>query len=149
MSNPILLDATPLSLLCHGDQRKPIVVEINAWLRRQLRDGTRVIVPEIADYEVRRELVRAAKHRSIGRLDRLTEALEYLPIDTEVMRRAADLWAQARNEGAPLAPPEALDADVILAALAERVDGIVATDNIGHLGRFVIARSWRHIEPAE
>jgi len=61
------------------------------------------------------------------------------------MRRAAELWAQARNRGTPTAPPEALDADVILAAQAERAGAIVATENVGHLARYVTARHWRDI----
>jgi hypothetical protein len=61
------------------------------------------------------------------------------------MRRAAEFWAQARNLGIPTAPPEALDADVILAAQAARVGAIVATENVGHLARFVTALHWRAI----
>jgi hypothetical protein len=47
--------------------------------------------------------------------------------------------------GTPTAPPEALDGDVILAAQAERAGAIVATENVAHLARFVIARHWRDI----
>ena len=102
-------------------------------------------VPEIADYEVRRELIRAGKRKSIRKLDALIGQTAYLPLDTATIRRAAELWAQARNLGTPTAPPEALDADVILAAQAEKVGGIVATDNVGHLARFVTAKHWRDI----
>jgi hypothetical protein len=52
--------------------------------------GRRVIIPEITDYEVRRELVRANKQRGIARLDSLAGLLEYLPLNTTAMRRAAD-----------------------------------------------------------
>jgi predicted nucleic acid-binding protein len=104
-----------------------------------------VYVPEIADYEVRRELLRAGKTASIRRLDTLITDLDYLPLDTQTMRRAAELWAQARNLGTPTAPPEALDGDVILAAQAERAGGIVATENVRHLARFVTAKHWRDI----
>jgi predicted nucleic acid-binding protein len=71
--------------------------------------------------------------------------LDYLPLDTSMMRRAAELWARARNMGLPTAPPEALDGDVILAAQAERVAAVVATTNVGHLARFVSADHWRNI----
>ena len=58
--------------------------------------------------------------------------------------------AQARNEGYATADDSALDCDVILAAQALLVaeDGfevIVATRNVGHLGRFVDAREWETI----
>jgi predicted nucleic acid-binding protein len=89
--------------------------------------------------------MRAGQHASVRRLDSLGEDLEYLPLDTSVMRRAAVLWAHARNTGVPTAPPEALDADVILAAQAEAAGAIVATENVGHIARFVTARHWREI----
>ena len=66
------------------------------------------------------------------------------------MRHAAHLWALARNEGRPTASMDALDADVILAAqtLSLRSDDeapLVETTNVGHLARFVDARTWREI----
>jgi predicted nucleic acid-binding protein len=72
--------------------------------------------------------------------------LTYLPLDTATMRRAAEMWAIARTQGTPTADPREIDADVILAAQAEVVNAVVATENVGHLARFVIARHWRDIE---
>lgn len=141
----IVLDASPLSLLCHSNQQLPVVTEINLWLYGRLADGDEMIVTEIADYEVRRELLRAGKGNSVRRLDALIPTLTYLPLTTEMMRRAVELWALARNQGLPTAPPDALDGDVILAAQAERVGALVATENVGHLSRFVPARHWRDI----
>ena len=46
-------------------------------------------MPEIADYEVRRELLRANKVSGLTRLDALARLLEYLPISTAAMRQAA------------------------------------------------------------
>jgi len=121
------------------------VAEINLWLEARLLAGAVVYVPEITDYEVRCELIRAGKRKSVRKLDALIRQAAYLPLDTATMRRAAELWAQARNRGTPTAPPEALDADVILAAQAEKAGAIVATENVGHLARFVTARHWRDI----
>jgi predicted nucleic acid-binding protein len=114
--------------------------------------GVRVFVPEIADYEVRRELIRAGATTGLLRLDKIKAAFDYAPITTDVMLKAAELWAQARNRGLPTAPPEALDCDVILAAsallLAAPGDVItVATDNVGHLAQFVDAQPWEKIVP--
>lgn len=87
-------------------------------------------------------------------MDELAAMIGYLPITTSVMRRAARLWAQARNEGRPTASPESLDADVILAAQAlvlEEESGspvVVATTNPDHLSRYVAAEDWRDISPA-
>jgi predicted nucleic acid-binding protein len=114
--------------------------------------GVAVRVPEIADYEVRRELLRAGKPKGLGRLDDLKQALGYLPLTTETMLLAAQFWADARNQGQPTAPDLALDADVILAAQAAVLergeDGanvVVATTNVGHLSRFVSAKRWEQI----
>jgi predicted nucleic acid-binding protein len=144
--DPIVLDASPLSLLCHPDLRIPVVDEINRWLEAHDLAGRVVYLPEIADYEVRRELIRAGKQRSLRKLDALIGQTIYLPLDTPTVRRAAELWAQARNQGVPTAPAEALDADVLLAAQAVQVRAVVATENVGHLARFVTARHWRDIK---
>lgn len=68
------------------------------------------------------------------------------------MLRAAELWADVRRRGLPTAAPEALDGDVILAARTQMAGGpddavIVATVNVGHLGRLVDARIWDQIAP--
>jgi hypothetical protein len=65
------------------------------------------------------------------------------------MRRAAELWAQARNAGQPSAADPALDGDVILAAqtLGFNAPVVVATGNPGHLTRFVTALPWASITP--
>jgi predicted nucleic acid-binding protein len=104
-----------------------------------------IIIPEIAGYEVRRELLRAGKRKGLERLDHLKRELTYLPLDSATMLRAAEFWANARNQGQPTADPKELDCDVILAAQAERATAIVATENVGHLSLFVDARHWRTI----
>lgn len=148
MSRFVLLDCGPLSAVAHPRASK----EIRAWCVRLDAAGVDIAVPEIADYEVRRELIRARKDQSIERLDLLLEESSYLPISTPVMRRAAQLWATARQAGRPTAPDLALDADVILAAFGQllREDGhdvVVATTNVDHIGRYIAARRWQDIDP--
>jgi len=116
-----------------------------------LSAGVSVLVPEIADYEVRRELLRAGRQRGVRRLDRLKEDIGYLPVTTRTMLTAAELWADARKKGRPTAPDPALDADVILAAQAKEVESegrsvIVATTNPRHISRFVDAAAWQEIQ---
>jgi predicted nucleic acid-binding protein len=89
-----------------------------------------VLVPEIADYEVRRELLRANKVRGLARHDALAARLEYLPLTTAAMRQAAVFGAQACQQGRPTADDKALDGDVILAAQAMTLgatDVVIAT----------------------
>ena len=52
MSKIVLLDSGPLGMISHP-RNYP---EIKIWLANLLRSGTNVKIPEIADYEVRREL---------------------------------------------------------------------------------------------
>ncbi len=88
--------------------------------------------------------------KAIGRLDALGQAMEYLPLTTAAMRRAAELWSQARQQGQPTASDNTIDADRILAAQALTLgtpDVVVATTNIGHLARFVAAELWQNILP--
>jgi hypothetical protein len=59
-------------------------------------------------------------------------------------------WADARQRGIPTASPDALDADVSLAAcaVAIRQPGdqiVVATQNVGHLARYCNAWQWTTI----
>jgi predicted nucleic acid-binding protein len=147
VSRIVLLDAGPLGLLSNP-ARSTEVLTCNQWLVTLIAGGARVIIPEIADYEVRRELQRANKVAGIARLDSLAQRLEYLPLTTAAMRQAAQFWAQARQQGRPTAPDNALDGDVILAAQAVTLGAtgtIVATTNPGHLGRFTQADLWKNI----
>ena len=120
------------------------------WLASLLSAGRRIIVPEITDYELRRELLRIGRRAAIRRLDALAQATEYLPLTTAAMRRAAELWAQARQQGRPTAADNTIDADMILAAQALTLNApaaVIATTNVGHLAHFVAAELWRNITP--
>lgn len=77
------------------------------------------MVPEIVDYELRRELLRARKTASVRRLDALERAIEYLPITTAAMRRGAEIWAHARQHGQPTAADNTIDVDMILVGQAD------------------------------
>ena len=101
--------------------------------------------PEIADYELRRNLILEGLMDSVRRLDQLKAVLTYLPLSTSAMVRAATFWAQARRQGNPTADPKELDVDVILAAQAYEAGGIIVTENVAHLSRFVEARDWRDV----
>jgi len=56
-----------------------------------------VVIPEIADYEVRRELLRAERTKGLARLDGLKGVLAFVPITTPAMLLAAEFWAAARK----------------------------------------------------
>ncbi|MGB7158693.1 MAG: hypothetical protein WBD40_11540 [Tepidisphaeraceae bacterium] len=74
----------------------------------------------------------------------------YVPITTDAMNLAADLWADARRRGTPTAARDAIDIDVILAAQAlslglRPINFVVATTNMTHLAQFVPAELWSNI----
>lgn len=143
----VLLDAGPIGLVTNP-KLSPESTLCTRWLQALIISDIRVIIPEIADYEVRRELLRANKVRGIARLDELANSIEYLPITTAAMRQAAMFWAQARQQGQPTAGDKTIDSDMILAAQAttlDVVDVVIATTNVGHLSRFAIADLWRNI----
>ena len=135
----VLWDAGPLGLLSNPKLSREGVA-CTRWLHSLLMARIRVIVPEIADYEIRRELLRANKLQGLTQLDAISGMLEYLPINTLAMRRAAELWAQARQHGQPTANDKTIDADMILSGQAltlEVTDFVIATTNVGHLSRWV------------
>ena len=149
MSLVVVLDSGPLGLIT-SPTASPTNVACNEWVEAQLGNGNRVVVPEIGDYEVRRELIRVERRRGLRKLDGLKLVLEYAPLTTETMLLAAQFWADVRRRGQPTADPHALDGDVILAAQATRLASagdavVVATMNPAHLARFVDARAWEDI----
>ena len=86
MARIIVLDAGPLGLASKA-RGKPDADRCRVWILALGVAAARVVVPEIADYEVRRELILARKTTGLARLDRLEAGLTYDPITTAAMRR--------------------------------------------------------------
>jgi predicted nucleic acid-binding protein len=132
----ILLDTHPLSKVTHPK----IDPKVQQWLKSLQNSKIVIRIPEIADYELRRELIREGKKKSLERLDTLSQMF-LIPITPETMRKAAELWAWVRNQGKPIAGNDSLDGDVILAAqaiiqLKSFDEVIVVTTNLKHISRF-------------
>jgi predicted nucleic acid-binding protein len=149
MSRFVLLDSGPLGLVT-GPRKLADANACRTWLETVLAVGIEVRVPDIADYEVRRELLRARRFRGIQHMDELRARIGYLAITSETLFLAAEFWAQLRQQGKPTADNAALDGDVILAAQAALLHGmghsvVVATTNVGHLARLVPAKHWQNI----
>lgn len=149
MTRIVLLDSGPLGMVTNPkasfENR-----ECTQWMLALVAKGIQVMVPEIADYEVRRELLRAKKTQGMARLDALKNTAGYIPLTTQTMLQAAEFWAQARHIGKPTASDAALDGDVILAAQSAVLtnngyDVVIATVNVHHLALFAKADLWRNI----
>ena len=150
MPKLILLDTGVLGMVVHPNAR--VNFDPIRWLESHLQSGNSVIVPEIADYELRRSLIRLNAQSSIQELDNLGAAIGYLALDTGSFLLAAQLWAEARLKGYATARDAELDGDVILAAQARMLaslspadEVVVATTNVGHLARFTPAETWQSI----
>jgi predicted nucleic acid-binding protein len=126
----IVLDATPLGLLVQPFT-SPNGDRCRKWLLNKVSGGMGVLLPEVADYEVRRELVRAKKATSVAALNAFVgnPQISYLPTT---------------------AHPKALDGDVILAAQVMAAgyspeDFTIATSNVTHLAQFAPSAAWESI----
>jgi predicted nucleic acid-binding protein len=122
-----LLDTGLLGQICHPRKH----ADVRSWFRDRIAVHA-FLVSELADYELRRELLRIGATRSILRLDELGRELQYVPVSTVVWRQAAALWAAARAVGNVTAPPAALDGDAIIAAQALEEDATIVTTNPKH-----------------
>lgn len=147
MSRVVILDSAPVWVLCRNPE-EPETGSALMKLTELLEAGVRVFLPEIIDYENRRELIRRQATKQLQNLDALGLVTEYLPITTDAMRRAAELWAVARQTGQPTAGDDTIDADMILIGQAQSLqlpDAIIATTNVRHLARFFPAAIWSSI----
>lgn len=148
MVKVIVLDSTPLGLL--AGPPNPPGTACTAWADGLLAAGHRVVIPEIIDYEVRRELLLRGATRQLKRLDDLCRRVAYAELTTPTMRRAADLWAFARHIGQPTAGDDTIDIDIILVAQALELNdpnAVIATGNDGHVARFFLAELWSNVAP--
>ncbi len=140
----LLLDTGVLGFLCHPRKHE----DVREWLwdaivLHELR------VPEVADYELRRELLRIESKWGLERLGELGGKLGYLPVTTTDWRRAAELWAEGRRAGRPTAGDDALDADLLLAAQALAEGAAVVTLNTRHFAGLVDCMTWHDVPLVE
>ena len=140
-----LLDSNIVSKLCHPkvETHKKMI----EWFFLLCGDKSlRLYLPEIVDYEVRRGLtekaLRDSSCKSLERLERFSQRIDYLPLTTQMWRAAAKLWAEQRINGTPTAPSYSLDGDVLLAAQANSIGGVIVTENIRHLDRMAKVQNW-------
>lgn len=149
MVKVVVLDSGPVGLLTNRNPTREAVA-CQQWAAALTAAGHTVVLPEIIDYEQRREHRRRNAVVALALLDALPKRMRYLPLDTPIMRRAADLWALARQKGRPTASDKDIDVDMILIAQAESLqlpNTSIATGNVGHLAAFFPADLWTNITP--
>lgn len=151
MARIIVLDAGPIGLAI-GRPDIPDTAACLTWLASMETAGVEVVVPTVADYEVRRELVRIGATAKLRRLDQLAARFDVVDVLGAAFHQAAEFWATVRRLGLPTAADSDIDADAIIAGVAATIgaDGVVvtiATTNVRHLARFpgIDARVWNTI----
>jgi len=114
--------------------------------------GAKFLLSDLTFYEVERELLRIGARAKLARLDDLGLSTIPITVTRANWRKAAEFWALLRRSGKPTASPDALDGDVILAAIAATIGGlndevIIVTTNVSHLTRIpgLDARTWENI----
>ena len=155
----VILDSNILALLVTTldeklSEDKKLLTEskqCREWLYRLLSKGAYVIASDICDYELRRELIRI-KSKSVPKLDRLRDLIEFQEVTFAVLEKAAELWAEARDMSQSNKVKENIDIDCILAAhwclLKDKYPGrqvIIATKNIKDFQRVTECSIWKSI----
>ena len=80
----IVLDTGTLGLLTHP-RGQPAALACRQWAQAFLAAGVRMILPGIADYELRRELIRAGKTSGVRRLDAVRAGFEFDPLTQDAL----------------------------------------------------------------
>ena len=144
MALVLAFDSGPLGQLAHPDNTR--YPDLLRWLAEHRIAGTRFVFPEIADFEVRRNLILERRRRSLRRLNDVLSLGHYLPITTSAMRLAAVLWAHQRRAGRSVGDPKELNADVIVAAQSLQAQAVLITDNPRHFPPRLATAHWSAIK---
>lgn len=143
----IILDTGPLGLITNPKKNKS-QLECLKWFMQIVSNGAKVTTSEICDYELRRELIRGKKIEGLKKLDQFKESFGCIPVTTDVLIKAAELWAWARETNQGTAHDESIDFDVILCAqsiLLSELSGksaVIVTTNVRHIDRYVPSLRW-------
>ncbi len=155
----VILDSGVLDLLASpiqdaSEEDENEIYQCREWFYYLLSKGVYVVTSEISDYEVRREFIRI-KSDGLVILDDLRNRIDFLPLTTQVMKKAAEFWADVRQNHVRTADDKNIDADMIISAqwsiLSDDFPGravLIATKNMRHLKIFAKdnAQEWMNIK---
>ncbi|MGB7417446.1 MAG: hypothetical protein WA902_24835 [Thermosynechococcaceae cyanobacterium] len=137
MKTIVLLDSGPLGSTCNIKLTKQTQLFANFLKKEKIV----LAVPEIIAYEIRRNFLLEGLSKSIRVLDKYNQRDQFIPLGSEDLILAAELWAWCRKTGKPTTSNARLDIDVILMAQALSQKNffdevIIATQNPKHLYLF-------------
>lgn len=91
-------------------------------------------------YEVLRGLLKANATRKLQLFrETITPLMDHIALIDADWQLAAELWADMRNQGKQLS-----DVDLLIAALAQRLDGVVVTSDDDFDALPIRRENWRH-----
>lgn len=130
-----LLDTDILSEILKG--KNPRVLDLAS---RYLAERQRFAFSGITFYEIVRGLRANQAVRALNAFLKLATDSDVVPISIPILRRAADLWADAQEGGKP-----ANDADLIIAATALDTRRVLVTGNTAHFAWIdgLLLADWR------
>jgi tRNA(fMet)-specific endonuclease VapC len=134
-----LLDTDILSEILKG--RNPRVLEV---AEKYLARHQRFTFSAITFYEILRGFRANQALRAVNEFLRLAEDSDILPISISILKRAADLWGDARQGGHPRN-----DADLMIAATAMETRRVLVTGNAPHFAWIpgLSLADWRSARP--
>ncbi len=137
MKRVAFLDSGPLGRVVNPRS----LPEIKLWIQFVKQNKIALRVAEVTDYELRRNLVLEGLQKSINNLNKYKQTQRFIPITSEAMLEACELWAWSRKRGIATTDIKNIDADVILVAQAiSQKDNfeeiIIVTENPKHISRF-------------
>lgn len=154
----VILDTSVLGLITNRSKTSNEVNNCNRWLSQLLARGAYIVTSDICDYEHRRGLILAnmtgSDSSGIEELNKIRKEkiIEFLPLSSEVLLVAAEIWAIAQTSNLPTTDKKRIDVDIILSAqwqlLKEQFPGrivVIATTNIRHFSRFTDCQNWQDI----
>ena len=156
----VFLDSNILGIICNNNTAFVESQQCKRWFETLFIRGVRFITSDLCDYEVRRGLIGSSIRsgevvEGIELLDVLKREgfLEFLPVSTNALSLASNLWAIASNDGRTTRDNKNIDIDIILSAqyqiIRDEFPGqrvIVATTNLKHLSLFCDAAHWQDIK---
>jgi hypothetical protein len=143
----VVFDTGVLGIVTHPSKRTSPCVQ---WFESLVAADVEIVVPEICDYELRREYILQNNLKAIGFLDGLKQSAVFCKVDSDIWLAAAALWAQCRSAGKAMAGNAELDGDVLLIATVNSMTldptTVVATTNVKHIDQHLDARKWEDIQ---
>lgn len=164
----VFLDTNILGLICNKNISFDECQQCKKWFDTLFLRGVRIVTSDLCHYEVMRGLISSSIRLSKAGFQPTNEAapgikslellkvdgfLEFLPVSTEALDLAANLWARAFTSGQTTRDEKDIDIDIIISAqyqlLRDEFPGqrvIMATTNLKHLSIFCDAANWRDIK---